>query len=306
MKFLDDLDYQNVDKCIEQLSNYDFSNIKNEFVIEETSKDNTINNNDNNNNNKVFFHVYWHGTITRKQIASINSYLKTQDLDTTELWVWLDYLTYSTEIQKIPTHNTIKVMAYNPVVEADETLFKGKQFINHIKYIKFRSDIARLMILYKYGGLYFDLDMLLLRDMKPLLHLEFCYTWSYLKAGNNAILRFSKGSHRLIKLMHRYYQFLEPYNSGFNFNVSMTHTHLYNESLDILCLPCAMFDPVWALFDSKTKSKYSKLNNFDDFFKETDEDISKFFNNQIYAYHWHSRNDYIIEKDSYFEKIEKI
>ena len=97
---------------------------------------------------------------------------------------------------------------------------------------------------------------------------------------------------------------LKEYNTNFKFNLGITNQQTYNNSLDILCLPCAMFDPVWILFDKKTKSRYSNLTNFDDFFYKTDEDITNFFDNQIYAYHWHSRNDYKIEKDSYFEKLE--
>ena len=70
-------------------------------------------------------------------------------------------------------------------------------------------------------------------------------------------------------------------------------------------LPIAvLFDPVWILHDKKITSNYSKLNNFDNFFKYTDENISNFFNNQIFAYHWHSRNNVKIEKNSYFEKFE--
>ena len=73
-----------------------------------------------------------------------------------------------------------------------------------------------------------------------------------------------------------------------------------------MCFPCVMFDPAWILTDTKTKSKYSKLSNFDNFFKTTDEDINTFFDNQIFAYHWHSRNNYKIEKNSYFEKLESL
>ena len=32
--------------------------------------------------------------------------------------------------------------------------------------------------------------------------------------------------------------------------------------------------------------------------------ITNFFDNQIFAYHWHSRNQNKIEKNSYFERIE--
>ena len=53
------------------------------------------------------------------------------------------------------------------------------------------------------------------------------------------------------------------------------------------------------------KSKLQNLNNLDNFFKYTNEDISNFFN-QIFTYHWDSRNNAKIEKGSYFEKFEKL
>ena len=82
--------------------------------------------------------------------------------------------------------------------------------------------------------------------------------------------------------------------------------HILNDENDIMCLPCSFFDPVWILTDNKTSSKYSKLNRFDDFFKKTNEEVNidQFFKGLIYAYHWHSRNNYTVEKDSYFEQLE--
>ena len=298
MNFLKDLDYQNVDNCIDMLKTYDFSKIicDDEFKIKEVF----------NKDNKVLFHVYWYGSISRKQLASINSYLKTQNLETTELWVWLDSIYYNNEILKIPKHNNIKVISYDPTIESKGTLLNDKDYIHNKKFVKFRSDMARLIILYKYGGIYIDLDIFLLKDFTPLFGIEFCYAWSYLKTGNNAILRFKKKSDKIIELMNRYSNVLKEYDSNFQFNLGITNQRTYNNSLKILCLPCPMFDPVWILFDKKTKSKYSNLTNFDNFFCKTDEDITKFFDNQIYAYHWHSRNDYKIEKDSYFEKLENL
>ena len=40
---------------------------------------------------QIIYHVYWYGNITRKQILCVNSYLATQNLDKTILWIWLDY-----------------------------------------------------------------------------------------------------------------------------------------------------------------------------------------------------------------------
>ena len=298
MKFINKLDYQNVDNCIEILKNSNFEELINndEFKINGVFTE----------NNKVIFHVYWYGSISRKQIASINSYLKTQNLKTTELWVWLDNSFFTSECNKIPKHNNIKTISYHANDISKDTPFYNKEFVNNKSFVKFRSDMARLIILYKYGGIYIDLDIFLLKDFTPLFGIEFCYSWSNLRQGNNAILRFSKQSNRILKLMNRYIDFLSRYAEDFKFNVGMTHNDIFNDSLDLLCLPSTLFDPVWVLFDTKSKSKYSSLTNFDDFFRKTDEDITNFFDNQIYAYHWHSRNDSKIEKGSYFEKLENL
>jgi len=277
MKYLSDISYIDIDKGIEYLKNNKFN-----FYLPKDEK--------------TIFHVYWYGIIERMQICSINSYLKTQDLSNTELWIWLDYLTYDNSLKKIPKHKNIKVKKYIPDIEANNTPFENKNFINHIDYIKFRSDIARLLFLYKYGGFYFDLDIILLKDLKPLLGIEYCYSWSNKERGNNGILRlFAKGNN-CKKIMNKYYDNI-PKRNG-------TNKEIFISDLDIYCLPSVLFDPVWILNDTKKKSKYSKLNTFDNFFKSTDEDINFFFDKQIFAYHWHSRNNNIIEKNSYFEKLE--
>ena len=105
--------------------------------------------------------------------------------------------------------------------------------------------------------------------------------------------------------MIKYNKFLENKTLNYNYVPWIIHDNIYTDDIDIMCFPCVMFDPVWILHDTKSKSKYSKLNNLDNFFKETDEDINTFFDNQIFSYHWHSRSNAIIEKNSYFEKLEK-
>ncbi len=280
MKFLEGIDYNNIDKGIEFLKNHQF----NYFLPE---------------NEKTIYHVYWYGTLGRKQILCINSYLSTQDLKNTELWVWLDFETFKKSVKLVPKHENIKIKKYNPGTESYNTPLEGKKYLKQNKFLKFRSDLARLIFLYKYGGIYFDLDLILLKDLKPLLGVEFCYTWSAFKSGNNALIRFFKKSKLIIQLINKYNSVLKTKNFSINFNKL-----IFNNEINIICFPSVMFDPVWILFDMKKKSKYSSLTNFDDFFKKTNENIENFFDNQIYAYHWHSRNNYVIEKNSFFEKIE--
>jgi hypothetical protein len=278
MKYLPNINYYDVDKGIEYL------------------KENKLNFYPKNNE-IIIFHVYWYGNISRKQILPINSYLKTQNLEKTKLWVWIDHETFTEQnINFIPKHQNIEIKKYIPNLEAKNTFFEEKKFINSKKYIKFRSDIARLLFLYNYGGLYFDLDMILLKDLMPILDLEFCYSWSDKKRGNNGILRLKKKSINCEKI-------LKKYNNNTPQCVG-TNKQIFTDDLDIYCLPSVLFDPIWILNDKNIKSKYSQLNKFDNFFKKTDENVNIFFDNQIFAYHWHSRNNINIETNSYFSFFE--
>ena len=58
------------------------------------------------------------------------------------------------------------------------------------------------------------------------------------------------------------------------------------------------------LYPKITQQEVLESEIIDESFKTTDEDINTFFDNQIFAYHWHSRNNRKIEKNSYFERLE--
>ncbi len=264
-----------------------------------------------NSANPLFFHVYWYGKITRKQLLCIKSYLATQNLNKTKLIVWLDYKNGYNEnnINIIPKHINIIIKKFIPDKLAKGTLFEGKHYINleDINLIKYRSDLARVLFLYHYGGLYYDLDLILIKDLAPFLHLEFCYQWSnIIGRGNNALLSLHKGSNICINLFNKYIKYIEIEKKQFGLDYNRV---IFDYELNLLQLPSSIFDPVWILLDGKTKSNYSKLNNFDNFFKETNEKITKitdFFQNKVFAYHWHSRYSYKIEDNSYFNKLERI
>jgi len=281
---------------MEYLNNFDYNNIDNGITyLQNNTLDFYLNDKEN-----IIFHVYWYGKLSRKQICCIHSYLATQNLNNSELWVWLDYQTYNNSIHLVPKHKNIIVKKYIPDELAKNTLLEKHKVLNQTKFLKFRSDIARILFLHKYGGLYYDLDMILLKNIRPLLNKEFCYTWSTMKQGNNGILNIKKNSPLSNQLIKKYIQICNQKEFVVWYN-----QFIFTDEINILCLPCVLFDPVWILYDTKTTSKYSQLNHLDNFFKETGENIDNFFNNQIYTYHWHSRANAFIESNSYFEKIEK-
>ena len=291
MKFIPDLDYQNVDQCLDYLKNNKLNYYNNQHLI---------------------FHVFWNGKLNRRQLVCIKSYLYSQNLYQSSLFVWLDS-DYEYNKRVLPNHPNIIVKRYNPLVESRNTPFDGQDFINYTKNLKFRSDLARMMILYNYGGIYYDLDLILFQDLRCIADLEFLYQWGGVDGGNNALLGLKKGSQTTIQIMEKYIKFLtqgckhtsERYNPNYKFKLGFTH-ELFSQELDIFCFPSAFFDPIWILDFKKQNSKYDSLNNFDDFFKTTDKvvRINSFFQGLLLGYHWHSRNDIKIETRSYYHQIE--
>lgn len=45
---------------------------------------------------------------------------------------------------------------------------------SHVAY----SDAVRFLVLYRFGGIYIDGDVLLLRNLEPFSHYDFVYEWS--------------------------------------------------------------------------------------------------------------------------------
>lgn len=64
------------------------------------------------------------------------------------------------------------------------------------------SDLLRVVALARHGGVYFDADVLLLRDFGPLLGEEFAYQWgSHCTWSNNAVVRLHPNSSLALRLV---------------------------------------------------------------------------------------------------------
>ena len=152
---------------------------------------------------KTLIHVYWSAlrSLHRHAFRLLASYLATQDLERTELWLWSPRKMEDDPIFAPFLHvPNIKTKLYN----ADAELSTGP-LANHPRRKQLSGtvdgqawadgDLFRLSILHKYGGLYLDGDTLLLRDMSPLLGMEFVYNWGNdCTLANGAIMRLHAGS----------------------------------------------------------------------------------------------------------------
>ena len=124
------------------------------------------------------FHVY---TEFRnpKELMVLKSYLATQDLEKTKLIIWSDYdISDHPAVQPYKGLDCLDFRIYDPYEEAKGTPVEGvgQLAANDTKYY-LKSDFLRILAGYKYGGVWVDMDIVFLRDFKPILDQEYMYQW---------------------------------------------------------------------------------------------------------------------------------
>lgn len=256
---------------------------------------------------KINFHTYWYGEFGRKQAASLKSLICTQNLNNIEITLWLDgengYDKYEENKYLYPLLPYVKVKKYVPEKEIQGTPFRKSAFLFNMKNnLAFRADGFRMLILYKYGSFYFDLDVLFLNDFtKLLMGNEFCYPWENQSFGNNAVLYLRKGS------------LLNKYISKKITRLKCTHPWILFDFNDknlqsLFVYPCSFFDPLW-----QGDYESAPIKEFKDFFDKPFnqyinlnlEQLKEVFFPYSYAYHWHNNWNSEVQLNSFFYLFEK-
>ena len=246
---------------------------------------------------KVIAHAYWYGEIGRKQAFSILSYLATQDLSKTEVWLWLDeecgYSGYEQNSYLKELLPYIKVLKYNPNEELKGIPCFNKIIFTETSNLAYRADGFRILVLYKYGGLYFDLDICFLDDVLCLCGTQdWCYAWEKQAYANNALLYFPKGTETsLIKYLLYKAQRKAPMPWAI---LNYSDKKLRN----MIVYPYQIFDPAWLNDKNEATHEF-----FDQFFRES-ASSDEFYPGAI-AYHWHNRWGLEIDEDSQFARLER-
>lgn len=125
---------------------------------------------------QTFFHTYTEFKDS-KQLMSAASFMATQPEQFT-LIVWSDY-----DISLDPIFTLSNGRIINKVwcvfSEAMDSPIEGYTEILEAKDRRYwlQSDLLRLLVLYKYGGVWFDMDVVLLNTFAPFVGLEFLYSW---------------------------------------------------------------------------------------------------------------------------------
>jgi hypothetical protein len=242
------------------------------LLTKETNYNETINIANNltgDYHNPVIFHCYWKGDLNEKHLYSVLSCYYFNVIDKNHrIILWLENNTpnqYNEEISKYCT-----LMNFSLVDEKSKINFL-KNYTYNFSAIPFYSDFIRMILLYNYGGCWFDLDCFFLRSFDPIfLHYKneiSVYQWENQNYPNNAI--FISLEPRSEK-MRKNIEFIINRNRGWGFQEAMLTYDI--QDLDMLVLPCSWFDADWIQnpYNIGTVNFLKKCNkeyNFDNFFK---------------------------------------
>lgn len=252
---------------------------------------------------KIIFHTYWWGEFGRKQAFSIKSLFASQYTYQFEVWLWLDE---DCQIDQSDTKwlesigHLVKIKSYSINRDVGKSALNNRKVIfDDKKHLAFRADGFRMWALHEYGGIWFDLDIMFIRDLGEIIKLgEFIYGWEKQSYGNNALIYLRKSSplnDYIVKKIKRTWS-TQPW---------ILFDYKDVELGELIVWPATLFDPLW-----KSDSQDYLFHRFQDFFV----DMKKRGGGGIlletifpysYVYHWHNMWSEEIEEGSPFALLEK-
>lgn len=260
-------------------------------------------------------HVYVHGSIGPKQTLVLKSFLATQDCDRLGLTLWIDrddgYAGHMSSAALVPLLSHLRVRPYDPVEQSRGTPLEDRLDLYAGSEPTARSNFARLTILHNEGGIYVDADTVFLRDLHELpsgifQSDEFCSQWSsHIRSGNNAFLRLRRGSATAVALMNRA---VAESSCGARAILAFEG----GGGIDLLVLPSAVSDPLWAHHDGRDRVRKAPIQRFDEFFASAKfgplrwpvRSYRDFFRG-AFAYHWHNQWNADARPGSYFWRFHR-
>ena len=248
----------------------------------------------------VAFHMFWRERsgrfwprvrrFGRKQALPVKAFLATQDLSTCSLTLWSDQDLSSNEwLQPLLPRLTLRV--YDAAVESRGTPLEAHPNLSRQRDARvYRDgDLFRILVLHNYGGVYADMDTVLLRSLGVFLDQEFVYQWdAFDDRYAPALMRLRKGSAFARALVEGVVAIAPgKYNWGReNVKRAIASGH------PITVFPSPFFNTEWQADPS-----------FEPFRRTP---TSGELYDGAFAWHWHNKWDDPIEPGCKFERIERI
>lgn len=256
---------------------------------------------------KTIFHVYTE-IKTRKELMVVKSFLATQNLEHCEMIVWSDYSIEDNPLIK-PYKDLITLKVWDPIEEAKGTILEGREDILLAKDKKYylQSDLLRLMVLHKYGGVWADMDIIFLRDFKPLLEQEYMYMWGsetdFANQGACAtVLSLNKESELSLELLKEVLvtrPIPETTCWGKQMFAKLYRRHKYT------VLPSTFFNTEWCINIKEGPNANKEI--LDSWFNE-EVTLENTLFEEAFTWHWHnsSNKDKLVHEGSKFYAFEQI
>lgn len=206
----------------------------------------------------MLFHCFWTGgQLGEMQLVSLRSALRSQR-SLTALKVWLDgddAWHGRADVQKALADSRVSVHRFQADACFSGTPLASCPAAFAVEGPPLRSDLFRYSTLFKEGGIYFDLDMLFLRDIGALCSSEFATyhgsqeeeKGSRGEAGmiNNAILCLQAGGGPAASLLASARDCLDVGQTIHASNGNMAALRMTTKHPDLRVLPCSAFEPFW-------------------------------------------------------------
>ena len=255
----------------------------------------------------TLFHFYWRvpKEFSRKQVLPIKSSIVSQNLKTIKFILWSNIdLTDNPYIK--PLLPFIETRIWNLKEESKNTPLENSKIIDGVvddSLCYLGGDLFRLLCLHKYGGVYIDMDVVVLRDFEPILQYEFMYQWGSsgtinkwnepILKQNGAVMRLKSNSELSNDLLNEL--IITPARENtMCWGVELYHK-VWNKNKNWVTFPCAWFNTEWGM--ASTIQPFKK--NFEG--NKSDELFDGAF-----TWHWHNKWDEDIENGCKFEILETI
>jgi hypothetical protein len=132
---------------------------------------------------RTLYHTYWRVDLApfgSRQEWMLKSFFATQDLSTSRLILWsngnLNSNILQTYLNRYPDSFTLNIVDI-PSLAKGTALEGSRLLMLEDKRAWVDGDLIRLLLLWNYGGVWVDMDLLLTRDLEPLFEHEFVTQW---------------------------------------------------------------------------------------------------------------------------------
>jgi hypothetical protein len=253
--------------------------------------------------------VYWIGSnVNYKHSVVLKSFLATQNLNNATLKIYSDENIGDNPIfDRYKSFKQIEFHKFDIEEEAKNTIFENfkhnKDIKNHNFNAAYESDFFRLFMLHKYGGFYIDFDILLLRDLSPLLNYDFLYQWGAYPDNkdmiNGAVMHFKKDSNANKIASEIILNSTARAGQGSLHWASDLYYQVKSKCPELIIFPAAFFNPEWQHNHNENvagefEKPFIKCKRSNELFEGS------------FTWHWHNKWKDEIEEGSKFDILDKI